>query len=156
MSASPLLSQVTFRPATSHDLEAGLHHRGEMFREMGGKYRESLVRFESASRQYFETALRDGTCFGLLAELSGKIAADGGVVIADWPGNPLNLEQKRAWILNIYVEPHHRRQGLAKAITQRLCRQNGFGSVALHASDYGRGLYENVGFRPTNEMRLLV
>jgi hypothetical protein len=26
--------------------------------------------------------------------------------------------------------------------------------VSLHASDFGRPLYESLGFRPTNEMRL--
>lgn len=126
---------------------------------MGGKYLESRDQFESASRQYFDNALGDGTYFGLLAELDGQIAAGGGVVIANWPGSPLNFEPKRAWILNIYVEPQHRRQGLAKAVTEALidwCRQNGFGSVALHASEYGRGLYEKLGFQPTNEMRLLL
>jgi GNAT superfamily N-acetyltransferase len=159
MPASPILAQLTFRPATSGDLEVVLHHRREMFREMGGKYRESLPQFESASRRYFETALKDGGYFGLFAEFSGQIAGGGGVVMADWPGSPLNLEPRRAWLLNIYVEPQHRRQGLAKAITQALiewCRQNGFGSVALHASEYGRELYEKLGFRPTNEMRLLL
>jgi GNAT superfamily N-acetyltransferase len=56
------------------------------------------------------------------------------------------------------VEPHHRRKGLARNITDALiewCKQNGFQSVALHASEFGRGLYEKLGFRPTNEMRLV-
>jgi ribosomal protein S18 acetylase RimI-like enzyme len=159
MTASPLISRVKLRPATPRDLEVILHHRREMFREMGGKYRASLEQFESASRRYFETALDDGTYFGLMAELDGAVAGGGGVVIANWPGSPLNFEPTRAWILNIYVEPEHRRQGLAKAMTEALidwCRQNGFASVALHASEYGRGLYEKLGFRPTNEMRLVL
>jgi GNAT superfamily N-acetyltransferase len=159
MPASPLLSQVAFRPATIDDLEVILHHRREMFREMGGKYRETLERFDSASRQYFEAALKGGTYFGLLAEINGQVIAGGGVVVASWPGSPLNFEPKRAWILNIYVESPHRHQGLAKAITEALmnwCRQNGFGAVALHASEAGRKLYEKLGFRPTNEMRLLL
>jgi GNAT superfamily N-acetyltransferase len=130
-----------------------------MFREMGGKYRDSLEQYESASRRYFETALQDGTYFGLLAELRSEVAGGGGVLIAPWPGSPLNFEPKRAWILNIFVEPQHRRKGLAKALTQALidwCRQNAFTSVALHASEYGRGLYDQLGFKPTNEMRLIL
>ncbi len=126
---------------------------------MGGKYRERLEQFEAASRQYFETALRDGTYFGLLVELDGRIVGGGGVLMVSWPGSPLNFEPKRAWILNIFVELPQRRRGLAKAITQALidwCRQNGFASVALHSSEYGRGLYEKLGFEPTNEMRLLL
>ena len=120
---------------------------------------ELLEEFEPASRRYFELALKTGTYYGLFAEVSGEVAGGGGVVIADWPGSPLNFEPRRAWILNIYVEPQHRRTGLARTITRALvewCKEKGFQSVALHASDYGRGLYEKLGFRGTNEMRLLL
>jgi len=34
------------------------------------------------------------------------------------------------------------------------CGRNGFRSVALHASEDGRALYEELGFSGTNEMRL--
>ena len=34
------------------------------------------------------------------------------------------------------------------------CRGQGFRSVALHASEEGRPLYEKLGFHHTNEMRL--
>jgi len=34
------------------------------------------------------------------------------------------------------------------------CRDQGLRSVFLHASDFGRPLYEDLGFRQTNEMRL--
>lgn len=124
---------------------------------MGGSYAELLDRFELASRSYFEIALAAGTYRGIFAELRGEVIAGGGIVIVDWPGSPLNLEPKRAWILNIYVEPRERRRGLAWLIMETLidwCRRNGFRSVALHASEHGRGLYENLGFRATNEMRL--
>jgi GNAT superfamily N-acetyltransferase len=155
----PQLSQGRLRPATAADIEIILRHRREMFREMGGKYQQFLGQFESASRRYYEIALRAGTYYGVFAEIDSEIAAGGGILIADWPGSPLNFEPKRAWILNIYVEPQHRRKGLAKTITERLiewCRHEGFQAVQLHASEYGRGLYQKLGFRGTNEMRLLL
>ena len=34
------------------------------------------------------------------------------------------------------------------------CREQGFATLYLHASDAGRPLYEQLGFEPTNEMRL--
>jgi hypothetical protein len=34
------------------------------------------------------------------------------------------------------------------------CRREGHAVVFLHASDEGRPLYEELGFRATNEMRL--
>jgi GNAT superfamily N-acetyltransferase len=69
----------------------------------------------------------------------------------------LNFDARRAWILNIYVDPAYRRQGLARKVVEALidwCRTNEFQSVALHASEDGRSLYEKLGFQPTNEMRL--
>jgi GNAT superfamily N-acetyltransferase len=148
---------MTLRAATPADLEVILHHRREMFREMGGDYERSLDRFDEASQIYFESAIENGSYFGMIGELAGKVVASGGVVISPWPGSPPNLQPKRAWILNLYVEPEYRHRGFARAVLEALiewCRQNGFNSVALHASEYGRSLYEKLGFRPTNEMRL--
>jgi ribosomal protein S18 acetylase RimI-like enzyme len=148
---------MRIRPAEIADLEAILHHRREMFREMGGEYERRLQAFENASRSYLVKALEDGSYYGLLGEMDGEVMAGGGVVLAAWPGSPLNLDPRRAWILNIYVESEFRRRGFARAITESLiewCKQNGFQSVALHASEYGRSLYEGLGFRSTNEMRL--
>ena len=34
------------------------------------------------------------------------------------------------------------------------CREQGYKTVSLHASEDGRHLYEALGFKPTNEMRL--
>ena len=151
------IPEVTVRPAVLADIEIILRHRREMFREMGGHYAELLDRFELASRSYFQMALTAGTYYGVFAELRGEVVAGGGIVIVDWPGGPLNFEPKRAWILNIYVEPRQRRRGFARLILETLidwCRRNGFRSVALHASEDGYQVYEKLGFHGTNEMRL--
>lgn len=148
---------MKLRPATVADLDVILRQRREMFREMGGHYQDQIDLFENASQRYFQSALQDGSYIGLLGEIGGNVIAGGGVVIAPWPGSPLNFSPRRAWILNIYVEPEYRRQGLARTTAEALiswCRENGFQSVALHASEYGRSLYEKLGFSPTNEMRL--
>lgn len=148
---------MKLRPAGVDDLDLILDQRREMFREMGGEYERRLDAFERASREYFESALRDGSYYGLVGELNGEVIAGGGILIAAWPGSPLNFEARRAWILNIYVEPRFRRRGYARVMTQSLiewCKARGFQSVALHTSDYGRSLYESLGFRSTNEMRL--
>ena len=152
-----MLDRMQIRSATLDDLPVILRHRREMFREMGGQYERQLEQFDNASQQYFYSALQDGSYFGLLGEIDGRVVAGGGVVIAGWPGSPVNFEPRRAWILNSYVERELRHVGLARAITEALinwCRENRFQSVSLHTSEYGRSLYEKLGFRPTNEMRL--
>ena len=63
----------------------------------------------------------------------------------------------RALVLNVYTEPEFRRQGIARRMMETViawCREQGLRSVSLHASDFGRALYEDLGFRQTNEMRL--
>jgi GNAT superfamily N-acetyltransferase len=150
---------MKFVPATIADLDIILTHRREMFREMGGEYARQLDAFEDASRRYFLSALQEGSYYALLCELDGNIIAGGGVLIADWPGSPMNFDPQRAWILNIYVVHEYRRRGIARSIMQALiawCRDNGFRSVALHSSEYGRSLYEELGFKTTNEMRLML
>ena len=60
-------------------------------------------------------------------------------------------------ILNMYVEREYRRRGIARALMLKMiswCRENRFTSVGLHASEEGRSLYEQLGFKSTNEMRL--
>ncbi|HMK31217.1 MAG TPA: GNAT family N-acetyltransferase [Terriglobales bacterium] len=95
-----------------------------------------------------------------MAELpDGRVVGGGGVVICPWPGTPTDHQPRRVWILNIYTEPDHRRRGVARRILEAIlawCRDNGCRSVSLHASNQGRKLYESLGFKPTNEMRLML
>jgi GNAT superfamily N-acetyltransferase len=124
-----------------------------MFREMGFS-EPVLASIERGSRHHLTTAVRDGGYYGLFAELEdGSIVGGGGVLVVPWPGT----EPRRCWIQNVYVKPGLRRRGIARQIMLALldwCREQGFESVSLHASSDGRALYEQLGFLPTNEMRL--
>jgi GNAT superfamily N-acetyltransferase len=60
-------------------------------------------------------------------------------------------------ILKMYVEREHLRQGVARALLERMiawCRENELANVGLHASDEGRPLHEKLRFEPATEMRL--
>src|SRR5690242_1950801 len=113
---------------------------------------------QEASARYFGRSLVDGYYCGWMAETAqGRVVAGGGVAIVHWPGSPAFPETRRGWILNIYTEPEHRHRGVAKRImrtTTDWCRAEGFVYVSLHSSQFGRRLYEQLGFQPTNEMRL--
>ncbi len=85
------------------------------------------------------------------------MVAGGGIVILHWPAHPSDPRDSKAMILNMYTEPEFRRQGLARRLMEVMiswCREQGYRTVSLHASDYGRPLYESLGFKPTNEMRV--
>lgn len=129
-----------------------------MWWDMGRRDETALDVMEKAATEYFSQALPQGSYRGFLAiDPSGGVIGGGGIVVSPWPGILGQAQPRRAMILNLYVEREHRRQGVANALMKRMiawCRENDFHSVALHASEHGHALYERLGFRPTNEMRL--
>ena len=88
-----------------------------------------------------------------------EVVGGAGVWVMDWPPLPRHPGDRRANILNVYVQPQFRRRGLARRLTQTAidwCRQAGLRVIVLHASAAGRPVYEALGFTPTNEMRLVL
>jgi GNAT superfamily N-acetyltransferase len=146
------------RPATPDDCAIILHHRRSMFEDMQEGTAEDLDRMTEATAPWLAMALAEGTYRGWLAQQpQGRVVAGGGILISSWPAGPRDHSARRAVILNVYTEPDARRQGLARRLMLLMIqwlKDQGFSSVALHASDAGRYLYESIGFLPTNEMRL--
>ncbi len=150
---------MLIREATAADLDIIMHHRHSMFSDMGFNDESALKAMEATSTPVLEAGLRNGSYRGWLMEREGHVVAGGGLVIVDHPSSPNNPMPTRAWILSVYTEPQFRRRGYAKAIVESIvawCRSEGYAWVSLHASDAGRHLYETLGFKPTNEMRLLL
>jgi GNAT superfamily N-acetyltransferase len=150
--------QVEIREASLADIPVLLRHRRLMWWDMGRRDERALDLMERFAAEYFSTALSEGTYRGFVAVDSGdKVIGGGGIVISPWPGVLGQPRAGRAMILNLYVEHERRRCGVASALMTEMigwCRDNGFSSVSLHASDEGRALYERLGFKPTNEMQL--
>jgi GNAT superfamily N-acetyltransferase len=146
------------RPATPQDLETALYHRRRMFEDMGCTDQQSLDAMLLSSTPLLRRGLTDGTYRGWLVEAPGEgVVAGGGVIILEYQSHPRDPRPQRAWVVNMFTEPDHRRRGLARRLMQTMiewCRAEGMRSLYLHASDDGRPLYEIMGFKPTNEMRL--
>ncbi len=145
------------RVATPADLPVIMHHRRQMFIDMGFKDEAGLQAMEATSIPFFRTGLENGSYRGWLVENNEGVIAGGGVVLLEFPSSPRDPRAVRAFIINMYTEPPFRKKGLAKMVMEemiRWCKEQGFAWVALHASDAGRSLYEKLGFKPTNEMRL--
>jgi GNAT superfamily N-acetyltransferase len=152
------LDTYQIRPATPQDLETVLYHRRRMFEDMGFTDQQSLAAMRASSTPLLRCGLHDGTYRGWLAEALGEgVVAGGGVAIVRFQSNPRDPRPQRAWVVNMFTEPDHRRRGLARRLMQTIiewCRAEGMRSLYLHASHDGRPLYEIMGFQPTNEMRL--
>jgi GNAT superfamily N-acetyltransferase len=151
---------ISIRNATMDDVPIIVRHRRAMWVDMGTGITESLDAMDALFAPYLRRSLADGTYHGWLAYAAdGCIMGSGGLIAYDWPPSPRdrNPRCRRAYILNMYTEPHCRGRGVARRIMNSIldwCRTDGFELVFLHASEQGRPLYESLGFEPTNEMRL--
>lgn len=153
----------SIRAATPADAETITHHRAAMFRDMA--HRTEAERAEMSTRflPWVRAQLEAGTYLGFLAVTPGaggeQITAGAGLRFIDWPPSPGFPDAQRAHLLNVFTEPAHRQQGLARLLVQRCldeCRAHGVHNVGLHASDQGRPVYAALGFQGTNEMRLVL
>lgn len=150
------------RRATVGDVGVIARHRVAMFRDMGAgalpdeKDAEPL---EAASREYLSQAMPTGLYRGWLVEQKHAIVGGGGLVVQRGVPRPENLYgHEEAYLLNVYVEPAHRRRGLARQLMDVMLtwsREHRLARIVLHASDDGRSLYESLGFSGVDtEMRL--
>jgi GNAT superfamily N-acetyltransferase len=152
------MNDFRIRPASVDDIPVLIRHRRMMWWDMGRRDERALVLMEQAVSEYFPTAITGASYVGFLAvNGNNEVVGGGGIVVSAWPGSLGQREPRRAMILNMYVEREYRRRGIARALMEKMigwCREKGFVSVGLHASDEGRPLYEQLGFEPTNEMHL--
>ena len=74
----------------------------------------------------------------------------------DWPPHPFHPgEGRRGYVLNVFVEPAHRRRGVARAMmaaAEAELVRRGLSYAVLHATEAGRPLYEARGWEATAEM----
>ena len=101
--------------------------------------------------------LEDGSYVGWIAEEQHVAVAGAGLWVMEWPPHFLHAEPERGYLLNFYVAPEMRRQGLARKLLQLSideAKARGIQVVTLHASKFGKPLYEQTGFVLSNEMRL--
>jgi ribosomal protein S18 acetylase RimI-like enzyme len=127
-----------------------------MFVDAGSQDGRLLDVMAEHFQSWVEARLADGRYLGWLTNANGKVVAGAGLIVLDWPPHLLDpWQDKRGYLLNLYVEPEHRRKKLASQLIELALaetRKQKIRVVALHATDEGRPLYESNGFRETNEM----
>lgn len=130
-----------------------------MFLDMGHTGEPEMLEMLVAADRFFRSTLADGSCRAWLAETGGRIVGGGAVHILPWIPGYLDPSPCRAYVHGVYTEPGFRRRGVARGIMEAIlawCRESGFRSVTLHASDAGTHVYRAMGFTPTNEMRFVL
>jgi GNAT superfamily N-acetyltransferase len=158
------MSKLTLRLATIDDIPTLVNHRRRMFEDM--YVSQNVVRdpagYASMDEAYavlLRYELPAGSTRAWMIEDSGAIAASGALKFTDWLPRPDGQRRGLVYVHSVYTVPEYRRLGSARRILHAMidyCRDNGWPRITLHASEMGRGLYEDLGFKPTNEMRLIL
>ena len=146
----------TMRLATPDDAALIARQRTRMFLEAKGWPEERGAALLAVLPAHLERALANGTYRGwfLLTE-AGEVAAGAGVQLRDLLPRLEVLAGQEALVVNVYVEPDHRRRGLARRLMLAIldwCREQGVGRIVLHPTDAARPLYAALGFAASGEM----
>jgi len=157
-------SEIRIRPATVQDAEIIGYHRARMFHDMGQIPDHLFESFRSRSAERLRELLDSGEYLGWLAanaEKPDQIVAGAGVQLRQVLPHPSNdqafAEGRHGLIINVFTEPEWRRQGIGELLMKEIIswsKQEKLDRLVLHSSEYGRKLYERLGFVLTNEMRL--
>nr|WP_319386469.1 GNAT family N-acetyltransferase [uncultured Roseibium sp.] len=143
------------RPLTPADLDLICRQRNDMFRSMD-LAEDLIARMESTFRAWLRDRLGDGTYFGFVADLDNRPVGGIGLMEIEFPPHPAHPQStRRGRILNLFVEPEVRGQGIARQLMQAAegeFRNRGLTYAVLHATDMSRPLYEQDGWRGTAEM----
>jgi ribosomal protein S18 acetylase RimI-like enzyme len=129
-----------------------------MFREaaMFGATEDALKIMTTHFRAWLAPRLKDGSYFGFIAEDGNAPVAGIGLVILPWAPHPFHpADDKRGYILNVYVEPSYRRQKIGEQLMtlgEDELRRRKIGFATLHATEAGRALYQTLSWTPTTEM----
>jgi GNAT superfamily N-acetyltransferase len=150
--------EVSIRQASSADVPELVRLRRTMFEAMGIDDAQRLAATDAANAAYFSQAVPAGQFHGWLAvTAAGEAVGSGGVVIDQHPPGPGNLSGRVGYIMNLVTDPRYRRRGIARRVMQVMINwlaDQGVQVMALHATEVGRPLYEELGFADSNEMRL--
>ena len=143
------------RPLTPHDLDLICRQRNDMFRSMD-LAEDLIARMDPAFRAWLRDRLADAVYFGFVADLDNRPVGGIGLMEIEFPPHPAHPETtRRGRILNLFVEPEARGQGVARQLVKAAegeFRKRGLTYAVLHATDMSRPLYEQDGWRGTAEM----
>ncbi len=146
------------RLATAADAELIGQQRSMMFIDAGQADEALTQKMYQKFVPWVRPKLEGGSYVGWLVSENRVVVAGAGMLLMDFPPHWMDPEPVRAYLLNFYVNPEFRGHGLAYGLLKLAvedARRRGIKVVSLHASKFGKPLYERNGFKTTNEMFLV-
>lgn len=106
--------------------------------------------FRPTYTAWLEDVIPRGVYLGWLLEVNQTVIAGAGLVILEWGPTWHNPNPLAARIVNVFVEPAFRRQGLARQLVNRCLEETETRNIThlhLNSTDMARGLYESFEFK---------
>ncbi|MBV8170685.1 MAG: GNAT family N-acetyltransferase [Candidatus Eremiobacteraeota bacterium] len=147
---------MTIRRFSTDEIPSLLDMRRAMTLELDGKDLDDDPIWRDRFSAFLLELLDKNETMYFVAEHDGALVGMGGVYKLRNHRSVI-YGQPSAYVTSVYVLPAHRRNGIARAITQATvdwARENGCVVVRLRASRMGRMVYEAMGFTPTEELEL--
>ena len=151
--------EFEYKKASIDDLNILTKTRIEVLRVANGLDDSiDMTRVERESRAYYENALANGSHTAYLVFDGDVFIGAGGISYYTVMPTFHNPTGRKAYIMNMYTRPDHRRKGIATKTLDLLiqdAKKRGVTVISLEATDMGRKLYERYGFvSMTSEMEL--
>lgn len=151
-----MAAEIVFRRAGALDLAEIARLKRAMFEEAGfGRLLADDAEALVVAR--YRELYADGRAAHFLALAGGEIAALAGAFVKSELPYCFFTNPRHGFLGDVYTAPAWRRRGLARRLSLEALdwlRAAGVDAVRLLASGQGRGLYESLGFAPTDEMWL--
>src|SRR5688572_26817775 len=103
----------SIRPAGVADIPHLVSQRAQMFRDMG-----IAAEFDDMQASYglwLHHAIPAKTYLAWMAVAgNGEVAGGCGLIVIPWPPGPMTMDPRCGFVFNVYTDPAHRKQGLAR------------------------------------------
>ena len=146
---------LLYRKASIADLDVLTTTRIEVLRAANKLSADvDMSEVERQSREYYQDALKNDTHVAYLIFDEDTFVGAGGISYFQVMPTYHNPTGKKAYIMNMYTNPHYRRQGIALKTLELLvadAKEKGIMAISLEATDTGRPLYEKYGFIKMND-----
>ncbi len=144
------------RRATPKDSLVLADMRRRMFIAMGKPDDDRMQNMVRAFAAWVADAISRGVYVGWVVETPEREpVANAGLFLLEWPPHLRDIGVMRGYILNVWTNEDHRRKGIARELMGTImseARRRNIRVLTLHASDEGKHVYEELGFRQSREM----
>lgn len=150
---------ITIRPATLADDALIAQHFYQLWLDNQMPPEQLRSDWQSEVLDFLTTARKHLGYQGFLAIIDEEIIGSVGCqLFAGLYPSLIHQDQRHyGYIWGVYVEAPYRRRGLGRQLTEvavDCLRSQHCTHALLHASPWGKPVYEQLGFTPSNEMRL--